>query len=229
MELGRSDDEEMELEAALTAELDAQYAADPWRWLTEQVLTIDESTQQQLPWPTDKAYIRDLVEIFASPERKLAFPKSRRMMVTWTFAALCTHRARYFKGNAVVWQSQNEEKAAYVIDKRCAYIEQNLRDPVLRRAFHPIRTSDGLIGKMTYERTGSYLWAVAQGGDVFRSYTPSVVVMDEVDFMEKGHESLIAAVPLAEKATKLILITTSNGPRGVVAGLCKEAGFVRFR
>jgi phage FluMu gp28-like protein len=218
-----------EFEELSRAKLDDQYAADPWRWLCEQVVTVDESSQLHGEWPAHKDYVHDLVDVFESDERKIAIPKSRRMLVTWTFAALCTHRARFKRANSIIWQSQNEEKAAVVVDKRCAFIEDHLKDPLTRRDYHPIRTSDGLIGKMTYKRTGSYIWAVPQGGDVFRSYTASIVVMDEVDFMDKGHDALTAAIPLAEKAAKLILITTSNGPRGVVAGVCKDAGFVRYR
>lgn len=215
-------------------ELDRQYAGDPWRWLCDQVVTIDEATQEQRSWP-DKPYLHDVIDALQSNEKKIGIPKSRRMMVSWVVAAWCVHRARYFPNNAIFWQSQNEQKAAYVVDKRCAYIEDNLVTKALRRPYQSIHTHGGLIGKMEYELqpgelgAKSYIWAVPEGDAVFRAYTPSVVVIDESDFMERGHESLAAVIPMAEKATKLIVISTSNGPRGVLAQICKEANLVRFR
>jgi phage FluMu gp28-like protein len=224
-----SPEEQDEFEALSRAKQDDAYAADPWLWLCEQVRTSDEATQEMLDWPKDKAYLQDLVAILESDEKLVAIPKSRRMLVSWLCAGWATHRARYFPHNAIFWQSQNETKAAYVVDKRCAFIEDNLRSPELRREYTAIHVHGGLIGRLTYPKTKSYIWAVPQGGEVFRSYTASVVVMDEVDFQEDGHDGLTAAIPLAEKGAKLILVTTSNGPRGVVAGIAKEAGFVRFQ
>ena len=82
------------------AAVDREYARDPWAWLCDLVVTIDEATQQRLRWPAEKEYLRDLIEVLNSPERKIAIAKSRRMMVTWAAAAWCTHRARYFPNNA---------------------------------------------------------------------------------------------------------------------------------
>ncbi len=208
---------------------DREYARDCWAWLCDLVVTVDEATQQRLRWPAEKEYLHDLIDVLSSDERKIAIPKSRRMMVTWAAAAWCTHRARYFPNNAIFWQSQNEQKPAYVLDQRCAFIEDNLLEPIFRRSFKPIRTSGGIIGRITYQETGSYLWAVPQGGGVFRSFTPSVIVIDEADFQEEGHDSVAAAIPMAEKATKLVLISSSNGPRGVLAGIAKECGYIRHR
>jgi hypothetical protein len=229
-DLSRLTDEQAEiLGRNLEAVLDEQYASDPWAWLCEQVVTKDEADKLEKRWPAEKDYLHDLIDILQSDEHKICIPKSRRMLVTWAVAAWCTWSARYHRNNAIFWQSQNEEKAAYVIDKRCAFIEDHLRVPQMRRPYTAIHTSGGLIGNLTYELTQSYLWSVAQGADVGRSFTPSAWVMDEVDFQDKGHSALASAIPLAEKAAKIILITTSNGPLGVVASICKEAGFTRFR
>lgn len=224
-----SPEEQDEFLELTRAKQDDAYAADPWLWLCEQVRTSDEATQEMLDWPKTKAYLKDLVTILESSERKIAIPKSRRMLVSWLCAAWATHRVRYFRHNAIFWQSKNEQDAAYVLDKRCAFIEDNLKSVELRREYVPIRTHGGLIGKITYVQTASYIWARPQGGDVHRSFTASVIVMDESDFQDEGHDALEAAIPLAEKGAKLILVTTSNGPRGVVAGIAKEAGFVRFQ
>jgi hypothetical protein len=52
--------------------------------------------------------------------------------------------------------------------------------------------------------------------------------MDECDFQREGNEALNAALSIAEKNAQIVLLTTSNGPQGVAAEICKEAGLVRF-
>lgn len=212
-------------------ELDEAYKADPWLWLTNEVWTRDEATQQARPWP-DKPHLKELVHLFLDPDYPLiAVPKSRRMMVSWTFAALAVYEARYFPHHAIFIQSETEDKAAFITDKRCTFIEDNLNEPILRKKYRPIRTTKGAIGRITYDETDSYIWAIPQGGSIIRTYTFSRLYMDESDFQAEGHEALNAALSIAEtnKSTKIILVTTSDGPQGVVADLCRGVDFVRFK
>jgi len=222
--------DELELRRELIEDLrieDLEYARDPWLFIREQVRTIDEAAQiEELPFP-DKPYLEELVAALES-EPMLAIPKSRRVMATWTVSAFCVHRIRYRRANGIFWQSETEDKSAYAVDKRLVYIEEHLTNPMFRRRFKTIRTSKGLVGRMEYEITGSYAWAIPQGGKVGRTYTPSVWVMDESEFMEEADEALTAALAFAEKGAKLIVISSSNGPRGVLAGLCRDIGFTRF-
>jgi len=208
---------------------DREYTRDCWAWLCDLVVTVDEATQSRLRWPSKKEYLHDLVDVLTSDELRIAIPKSRRMMVTWTAAAWATWTARYYPNHAIFIQSENEQKAAFVVDQRCAFIEDNLLEPIFRRPFKSVRTSGGIIGRMTYQETGSYIWAVPQGGSVLRTYTPSILILDEADYQPEGHEALAAAMPLVEKNAKLVLISSSNGPRGVVAQITKDAGFIRYR
>jgi hypothetical protein len=204
---------------------DRRYRGDAWSWACEQVRTIDEATQQVLPWP-DKTYLRELFHALDT-EPLLAIPKSRRMMGSWGVSAWAVHRARYFENNAIFVQSETEDKAAYLLDKRAAFIEDHIASEY-RRAFASHRTIKGAIGRITYAETGSYLWAIAQGDSVIRAYTFSVLISDEMDFQPEGHKAFVAALPTAEKNARLILLSSSNGPGGVIAGLCREVGFVRF-
>jgi len=195
---------------------------DIWRWLTKRVTTIDEATQTQARWPAHMGYLKELLA-FVDEHQMVAIPKSRRMMVSWALAAWCTHRARFFPNNAIFWQSENEDKAAFVVQNRCAYIEDHI-DEGRRRSYSAIRTTKGVIGRLTYRDTKSYIWGIPQGGDVLRTYTPAVLVMDECDFMQEGPAALTAALPAVEKGSKLVLISSSNGPGGILAGICKEIG-----
>jgi hypothetical protein len=209
-------------------EFDEEYKRDPWLWFMNEVNTRDEATQLMRPWP-DKEYIRELVHILLT-EPLVCIPKSRRMMVSWTFAALSVYEARYFPNHAIFIQSETEDKAAFITDKRCAFIEDNLNEPALRRQYRPIRTTKGAIGRITYPQTESYIWAIPQGGSIIRTYTFSRLYMDESDFQAEGHEALNAALSIAEtdKNSHIALVTTSDGPQGVCADICRGAGFTKW-
>jgi Phage terminase large subunit gpA, ATPase domain len=213
--------------AYLLEDIDRGYAADPWLWLVEQVITLDEASQAQLPWP-DFAYLHDLIDALQS-EQLVAVPKSRRMMVSWTLAAWVTWLIRYHPHHAVLWQSETETKAAYILDKRMAWIEDHLHTPLLRRAKDTTKTVESLVGRITYRQTGSWALAIPQGAAAVRSYTPSVVVMDECDFQPQAAEALAATMAFAEKGSKIILVSSSNGPGQPLAEIAGSVGFTRWR
>ncbi len=217
----------LELSALQTVELkDRCYMEDPWLWCCEQVITVDEATQQKLKWP-QKPYLKELFDAIQTTQL-LIIPKSRRMMVSWALSAWATWKVRYFENNLILIQSETEDKAAYLTDQRCAMIEGNLESKLLRREFDAWRTKKGAIGKILYKGTQSIMLAVPQGGDVVRAYTFSVLIMDESEFQQEGDRALTAALPIAEKGAKLILTSSSNGPTGVIASICREVGFTRF-
>jgi len=205
---------------------DRCYMEDPWLWCCEQVITVDEATQQKLKWP-QKQFLQELFAAIQDTQI-LIIPKSRRMMVSWALSAWATWKARYFENNEILIQSETEDKAAYLTDQRCAMIEGNLESVLLRREFDAWRTKKGAIGKIVYKATKSTILAVPQGGDVVRTYTFSALIMDESEFQQEGDRAMVAASPIAEKGAKLILMSSSNGPTGVIASICREIGFTRF-
>ena len=205
-----------------------RYEADPWAWMVEQVRTVDEARQVAgAPWP-DMDYLHDLVRVLEDEnERLICLVKSRRMMASWAVAVWSAWRCRYHRANAVLWQSLTEERSAYALEKRIQYIEDNLRDAPIRRLYKATRTKGG-VGNITWDSTGSWVHAVPQGPDVFRSYTPSILIMDECDTQPQAEAALTAALPLAEKQAKIVLITTSQGPSKPAARIAKSAGFTRW-
>lgn len=219
--------ERIRLAASLVDQADQRYATDLWAWLSECVTTIDEASQVRFEWPGDLGYLKELAQALLEI-KFLVIPKSRRMMVSWLCAAYACWLARYQANRAIIFQSKTEDDAAYILDKRIAFIEGNLRLPELERKYRPIRTTKGAIGRITYVKTGSYIWAISQGEHVVRSLTYSNLIMDEADFQPEGHEALQAALPQLEKGSQLVLVSSSNGPRGIVAEICKEIGMVRW-
>ena len=223
--LSLSEEQQYAAAMALVAEKDAVWSQDAYKWATEAVSTIDEASSSILPFP-DKAYLADLFDAMEH-EKRLAVVKSRRMTITWAVAAKLLHKVRYKRHVAGFIQSETETKSAFVIDKRMKFIEDNLL-PLYRRRYDSIRGVSGMVTKMSYD-TGSYAWGIAQGADVFRTYTPTFIFMDEIEFMEQGHQSFVAALPFIEKDCQIVLVSTSNGPHGVLADMARSAGFVRFK
>lgn len=220
------DDRDLVLAARAAIEIkNREYADDPYAWARERVKTQDEATQRLEMFP-DWDYIKDLYECL-NEEQMVVIPKSRRMFVSWAVSIYFLHRIRYHPHNAVYWQSLTEERAAYIVDQRCALVENNL-EGLWRKKYKPIKTKSGLIGKIVYEETGSYMLAIPQGDDQIRSLTPSALVCDEMDFQPEAQAALKAALSTVEKNMTMVLVTTSNGPNHPVADICKGVGFTRF-
>lgn len=221
-----TDDERIAIAKEIIGAEDERYARCPYEWAMEQVRTVDEASNQQLRFP-DTEYIKDLFQALdESP--KLAIVKSRRMFVTWAVATKLTHSIRYKPNYAGFIQASTEGKSAYIVNNRMAYIEDHIA-PLYHRPYRANRTVHGLIGQMTYHQTGSYAKAIAEGASAFRAFTPSFIMMDEIEFMERGHESFVAVLPFSEKKCQIVLISTSNGPHGVLADMARASGFERFK
>lgn len=219
-----SDEDQDELLRLLQQRRDEQLRVDPWEWACE-TKTKDEADGSIREFPRTP-YLKDYFRVLAN-EQLIAVPKSRRMRVTWATAAFCVHAARYGgSSTAVFWQADNEDKAAFVVQERCMFLESSLSDE-LRRPYSSIRTNKGMVGRVNYA-AGGYIWGVPQGDAVLRTYTPSILVMDECDFQHDAHQALAAALPFVEKNAKLILITTSNGPSGIMAEIAKTVGFTSY-
>jgi hypothetical protein len=226
----RVEDEETLAVLAAREELEEKFRGDCWHWLTTCVYTVDESMVDDkiqgtkiLPWPRHFDYLKEVLTIIQN-EPLVIIPKSRRMMISWLVAGYFVHTARYFDHGALFWQSETEKKAAYIVDKRCHFIETHLKPREFRQEVKTIKTKDSLVGQITYTN-GSYIWAVPQGGDVLRAYTATKIMMDECEFQPQAPEAMRALLPLVEKGAQAILVSSSNGPIGVMAEICEEIGF----
>lgn len=204
--------------------LNRLYSKDPWQWAVDCVHTQDEATQKLTPFPADKLYVRDLF-CALDEEQRLVIPKSRRMFVSWAVATWVLHRIRFYPFNAVYWQSLDETKAAYVVDSRIKFMEDNL-DPMFRRKYQAVKTKTGQVGKLIFD--SSFVLAIPQGDDKIRSFTPSILVCDEIEHQPEGPDAVKAALSTVEKDAKIILIGTSDGPGKPIAKICEGVGFYNY-
>ena len=151
------------------------------------------------------------------------------MLVTWTVSVWLVWLARFHANALCIFQSENEEKAAFAIDRRMKFIEDNLIDPWCRLEREEWKTKEGTVGKFQYRHNASTVWGVPQGGAVIRGYTFSAMVMDESEFQREGASALTAALPIVENGAKLVILSSSNGPSGILAEICAAVGIRTLR
>jgi phage FluMu gp28-like protein len=219
---------------AFKEELDYEYAKNPWKFFCQQVVTKDESAaiteenvDRRYRWPKDFEYLKEVLTVLQN-EPLVAIPKSRRMMVSWLLSAFFIWDARYHANGALFYMSETEQKAAFAVDKRCLFIEENLVDPAFRKNVNTSRTKTGLVGHITYPNE-SYIWALASGGDVLRQYTATRIFIDESEFQDEAPGTVRAALPMVENGAQLIMASSSGGPVGVMAELADTAGIKSWK
>ena len=215
-------------------QLDAQYAENPWKFFCQQVVTKDESKpvgaggiDRLYRWPKHHAYLKEALTVLQN-EPLVAIPKSRRMMVSWLLSTYFVWCARYQPNSAIFYISETEAKAAFAVDQRCKFIEENLRKPEFRLPIKTIKTKTGLVGKITYPNE-SYIWALASAGDVLRQFTATKIFVDESEFQDEAPAVVRAALPMVENGAQLVLASSSDGPIGVLAELADQCNIKSYK
>ena len=191
--------------------------SDGWFW-TSFVTTKDEAdpAQSTKPFPRNREDVRRWWEILTT-KKKIAAAKSRQVFCTWGTSAYMCHTARFKANTAVLYQTQSEDDANNVVSVsgsskdggyagRCQFIERNL--PVWMQ--QPIRDIEGQI---TYPN-GSIIMALPGGANKVRGKTGTVIVLDEMAFLEEAKGTYTAIAPLIQKGAQLICMSTPNGGAG---------------
>jgi hypothetical protein len=188
----------------------ARAVADPLFWLRHHTRTRDSHWRESgasspyRPFP-DKPYFEPLIEEFQK-EPVIFIEKSRDMMLSWLCVGFFTHAAMTNEQREVLFQSQEEDKAAELVDyAKTLYGQQ---DEVLKRSFplaKPIREQAAL--KLEFAN-GSRIIGIPEGADQIRSYHPWGLLMDEAAFQPEAGEAYDAAVPVCQK----IIVVSSAGP-----------------
>jgi hypothetical protein len=139
-------------------------------------------------------------------------PKSREMMVSWAVIAYAVWLCQLFAGVRVLVQAQKQDKASELVRgteppgyARTLYERQ---DDWLRNRFPlAMRIEDLPADKMVWKNE-SAIQAVAAGPDQVRMYHPTVMIFDEMAFLDGAEASFGAAVPVA----KQIVAVSTAGP-----------------
>ncbi len=190
---------------------------DGWFW-TGFVTTKDEAdpAQSTKPFPQHLDYVKRYWHEMAT-QKRIAVAKSRQMLITWATCAYMVWLARFHPNTAVLYQTQSEDDANGMVSVagstkdggyfgRCQFIERHL--PSWMQV--PIRDPEGAI---TYPN-GSIIRALPGGANKIRGKTGTLIVLDEMAFLEEAKGSYTAIAPLVQKGAQLICISTPNGGAG---------------
>ncbi len=200
--------------AGVAGQVLARCATDIAYWL-RWVVTRDEADPEHpvKPFPIHLDYMRRLIGLL-STEQRLAIVKSRQMLVSWATCAAMVFRARFTPHQAILYQTQNWPDAVKMVampgvggfDGRCQFIEHHLP--------HWMRQAVTCTeGRIVYPN-GSLIEALPGGADKIRSKTASMIVLDEMAFLEDAKGTYTAIAPLVQKGASLVMISTPAGAEG---------------
>lgn len=184
------------------------YKKDRIAWLSEAVKTHDEHDPESAvkPFPI-KPYIPPLVKLFET-EKILLVPKSRQVMASWLFSALCLHTAQFFDYRRVLVISKKEQDAYALVDRiKFMYNHQ----PMWLKNLCPLdrQMRDQPMGHLTY-KNGSHIIGMPQGPDQVRSYTSSLIFADEAAFQDQFELTYGACTPSILGGGKIVAVSSAN-------------------
>lgn len=155
-------------------------------------------------------YLHHIVNVWMA-EPRIVWPKSRRLITSWTIIGLHVWLARYRPGQVIAFvsqkQGQNEDEGAAELIKRARFIEDHLPLEVQPRETH--RT----WCRTHYPHNNSVLLGIAQGANQLRQLAITAWFGDEFAFWERGGETYSASIPALEGSGgtgRCSLVSTAN-------------------
>ncbi len=186
-----------------------QWRREPWTWMVEQVITMDESDNSAKPFPNFK-YLRIILEQYFI-RKIIVVPKTRRMLLTHLFlSGLLPHQLLFVPYSDNIFVQISQPKARKNFRKRAKHTLQNL-DP--RFSFYPT-FKDGktiFIDGAKNPDNHSELNAIPSGADKCRGDTLTNAIYDEFAFQTHCEENLDAIKPALEgKNCRGAFISSAN-------------------
>jgi hypothetical protein len=189
----------------------ADRAINDFGYFLKWVTTIDESEpnpkKRVKRFPSEIPYVQYLAR-HMQDDKLLWVPKSRRLMLTWMNAAYMVW-ASMQRGYHGFVQTRNEDQAAWLIKDRCWFIYEYLPTWLKYVAFDGKTTAYHKHCKLTMPN-GSKIWGVPQGSEQFRGYTATGVFIDEAASHDVLEQSLAAILPLREKGSHIIIVSSAQ-------------------
>lgn len=169
---------------------------DPWEFLSTCVWTIDQVDKKNpiKQFPTDLAYIKLYSRIWKRYP-KIAVPKSRRMIMSWTNIALYLWDTLFHQGRYNAFVSRKEDAADELV-KRAEFIYDHIPESVIPRELLPRKASK--FGSLAFPEINSKIEGFPQGSDQLRQYTFSGIFGDEMGFWEEAQAMYSASMPTLE-------------------------------
>jgi len=182
---------------------------DPTAFINDCCYTVNEAKSGAVEHFPRLDYLARVDEIIHH-EQVAAFPKSRRMMMTWRCLANLLHYAMFGKNLSIFVQSKKYDDSAYLLgDSRLMFLYEHLPKthewPAVERKTR---------SKMGYDyikfSNGVELRAVAEGADQLRQYTASVVYCTEMAFWDFAQATWNSLRPTIEGGGRIFIDSSAN-------------------
>jgi len=163
----------------------------------------DDPDGRELPLP-DKAYLRYLIGQYELHPRIL-IPKSRQLLLTWSWAAYGLAFCLTRKHVLVIYQTKREEDSIGFMN-RVHFLYRHLPPEIQRCRPANLENSS----KLELPKQDARFWGIPQGPDIIRSNTVSLFFSDEVNFQPNARASVRAAMPSLGKNGRGIWGSSAN-------------------
>jgi hypothetical protein len=179
----------------------------PWAAIEEGwVWTLDEvdlrSPIKQFP---NESWLREVTEIWFK-ESLTAWPKSRRMKMSWVMVWNHLWLAAFHEGAKVAFQSETEKKSNILI-QRAEFIYKHL--PQQELLLPKLKGGRAMWCSMEWPGLYSKIEGFAEGANQLRGDTFTGVLADEIAFWPKGRASLGGFKPTTEGGGKVTLVSSA--------------------
>jgi hypothetical protein len=184
----------------------ASAVVDSLTWMCKWTKTRDDQDQQRpyKPLP-NKPYFHVLHADWLC-ERVLYVEKSRSMITSWWAAGEALHQVMTHQPSKAIFWAQDEDRAVVLRDYVWTLYEQQAQ--VLRDLYPvPRPRIKQSYDKMQLTAGGLLIALPGKDPDKIRSEHPTLLVMDEANFIENGGEAFDVA--LASRVPKVVLISTA--------------------
>jgi len=157
------------------------------------------------PFPKSE-YLRYATDLWMK-EKLTAWPKSRRMIMSWMATWWHLWLAMFHEGASVYVQSETEKKSDELIG-RAEFIRQHM--PKSELILPKLKGNKKTWCSLEWPGIYSQMLGVAQGANQMRGPTATALFLDEVGFWERGRESITSAKPTIEGGGRITLISSAN-------------------
>lgn len=173
-----------------------------WVWTLD---AVDLRTPiKQFP---NEPWLREVTEIWLK-EPLTAWPKTRRMKMSWVMSWNHLWLAAFHEGAQVYFQSETEDKSNHLITG-CEFMWKHL--PQEELVLPKLKGGRSFWCVMEWPGIYSAIRGCAQGPNQLRGPTATAVFADEIAFWPQGRASLGAFKPTAEGGGKVTLVSSALG------------------
>lgn len=130
------------------------------------------------------------------------------MTVTWLYVSLFLWDALFFPSRFTFIQSKKEEDSDEALE-RAFTIYKNL--PKFIKDWQPLVGGKKTYCHMRFIRNHSRLWAIPEGPEHLRSYTPTGLFSDETVYQDDVEKMVASASPALGEKGRLTMVS-SAGP-----------------